>query len=575
MTTIVSSSNRSRKRSEHPLLHTVEEATELLRRCGVTAWVWWLAGSAPFAICLLHFTSDMSRAASAEDRLPGSALLLALLYWWMKIAQAVFSDRLLCQLRHEFDPPRLSLRGRLRLITSQAVIHCTAPWVLLLSIAALLPFGWTYAGYHNASILALSVFRRGGRTRDLVSTALEQSRYRQGQNHGLLIVLLVFAAIVWVNFYFGTLLVAALAKIFTGTENAISRNPLMMLSTGIVTATLTATYLVVGPLVKALYTLRCFYSLSRRNGEDLETAFRATSVLPSFAVAAVLCFVAPSPAPASVSPVSSGLQKPAPAAPATPAPHIDPGELGHQIQDVIQQDVFQWRMPRDARLPKDEKRTWIEDFIEDMGRWYHQAEQAVGNAFERLMKYVFKNWFNSKGGPHDGDNPAHRATSWADSVGHILKGLLVILGVILGLLLLRQWRKRPPPPAHADATAPEVNLESDQVVATQLPENEWLRLAEDKINSGEFRLAMRALFLATLAHLGERKLLGIVKSKSNGDYVRELAMRARDRDELRGRFSDSVRTFDWAWYGWHDVTRELLDQFRDNHQHIISDGRAR
>ena len=36
-----------------------------------------------------------------------------------------------------------------------------------------------------------------------------------------------------------------------------------------------------------------------------------------------------------------------------------------------------------------------------------------------------------------------------------------------------------------------------------------------------------------------------------------------------------MKTFDWAWYGWHDVTRELLDQFRDNHQHIITDGRAR
>ena len=119
---------------------------------------------------------------------------------------------------------------------------------------------------------------------------------------------------------------------------------------------------------------------------------------------------------------------------------------------------------------------------------------------------------------------------------------------------------------------PEVNLESDQIIATQLPENEWLRLAQEKIDSGDYRLAMRAFFLATLAHLGERKLLMIRKSKSNGDYVRELALRARDRNDLRGMFTESVRTFDWAWYGWHDVTRDLLDQFRTNHQHIVSDG---
>ena len=285
----------------------------------------------------------------------------------MKVAQAVFSDRLLCLLRNDHDLPRLPLRGKLRFITSQAVIHATAPWVLPLSVAALLPFGWAYASYHNVSILALSVFRKGGRTRDLVRTAVEESKYRQGQNHGLLVILLVFAAIVWANWYIGTLLVAGLAKIFTGTENAISRNPLMMLSTGIFTATLTATYLVVGPFMKALYTLRCFYSLSRRNGEDLETAFRSTSLLPAITAAALLCFAVPSQSAASVSPARSGLLKVEASTPATPSRHMDPEELGRQIEEVIQQDVFQWRMPRDTHSAKDVKKTWFESSLKTWG----------------------------------------------------------------------------------------------------------------------------------------------------------------------------------------------------------------
>ena len=132
----------------------------------------------------------------------------------------------------------------------------------------------------------------------------------------------------------------------------------------------------------------------------------------------------------------------------------------------------------------------------------------------------------------------------------------------------------PPPPATA-STAPEINLESDQVIATQLPENEWLRLAQEKIDSGDFRLAMRALFLATLAHLGERRLLAIARSKSNGDYVRELALRARDRLGLRQCFHESVRAFDRSWYGWYDVSRDQLNQFRANHQQIITDAAPR
>ena len=555
---------RRKKRSEHPLLHTVEEATQLLRRCDAGTWAWWLVGSAPFAIGLLHFISDMSRAATAAERLPGAALLLALLYWWMKIAHAVFSDRLLRQLRGDTDPAPLTLRAKLRFITSQGLIHCTAPWVLPLSIAAMLPFGWVYAGYHNASVLALSIFRKGGRTRDLIRTALVQSNYRQGQNHGLLVILMAFSGIVWLNWLAGTMLAATLAKMFSGSENAISRNPMMMLGTVVVTATFTASYLVVGPLVKALYVLRCFYSLSRKNGEDIDVAFRASAV-PVAALIATLWLGGSS--------LSMG-QAPVNNPPPPPVlSSVDPKALDQHIRQVLKQDVFQWRMPRDPTKPKpgDEK-GWFESFLDDIRRWLKSASDAVGNAFDHWITDKLKQMIKGLRGAHPIISDGSMATPWADAAQLILKVLLAILGLLLAVLLIRQWRRLPP--VVAQAALPEVNLESDQVVATQLPENEWLRLAEEKINSGEFRLAMRALFLATLAHLGERKLLGIVRSKSNGDYVRELSLRARDRQDLRGRFGNSVKVFDWAWYGWHEVTRELLDQFRDNHQHIINDGRA-
>ena len=165
-----------RLRDEPPLLHTVEEATELLRRVTVRAWVWWFAGTAPFVCAMLHFISDMSRAVSARDRLAAGALVLALSYWAMKVAHAVFADHLLRYLRLEDEPLALSLRGRLRLITSQAMIHATAPWMLLLASAAMLPFGWAYAFYHNVSVLTLPTLRAGGRVRDVFRASLAQSQ---------------------------------------------------------------------------------------------------------------------------------------------------------------------------------------------------------------------------------------------------------------------------------------------------------------------------------------------------------------------------------------------------------------
>ena len=561
---------RPKKNAGHPAIHTVEEATQLLRQCSASNWAWWFGGSAPFAVGLLHFVSDMSRAASASDRLPGAALGLALLYWWMKVAQAVFSDGLLRQLNGDIAPAPLPLRGKLRFVTSQALIHSTASWVLLGTSLAMIPFGWAYAAYHNSSVLALSVFRSGGRTRDLVRSSLEQSRYSQRQNHSLMFMLSIVACIIWLNFFVGTVTVASLSKVFTGEENAISRNPMMMFSTGVMAATMAVAYLVMGPVVKAIYVLRCFYSLSRRNGQDLEVAFRA-SALPVVS-ALLLCLALPA-SRVEASPQSLSVKEattPSRSVSTGSKDALNPEKLDKSIREVLSGDMFQWRMPRDAK-PKDKNapKGWLESFVDDIGKWVQSLGKSMGDGFERWLKDKFKDMLDR---PSNYDGGGGGGTAWTQIVSNILYGLLAVLVIVLVLILVRQWRRLPPAPMKVEGATPQVNLESDQVVATQLPENEWLRLAEEKIGAGEYRLAMRAFFLATLAHLGERKLLGIRRTKSNGDYVRELALRARDRDELQGRFGDSVRTFDWAWYGWHDVTVELLTQFRENHQIIISDG---
>lgn len=85
---------KKRQRSDHSLLHTVEQATELLRRVDLRAWVWWFGGTAPLACAALHFWTDMSRAADAWDRLPGAALMLAIAYGWMKVAHCFFCDQI-------------------------------------------------------------------------------------------------------------------------------------------------------------------------------------------------------------------------------------------------------------------------------------------------------------------------------------------------------------------------------------------------------------------------------------------------------------------------------------------------
>ncbi len=553
-------------RNEEPVLYTIEAATELLRRVDVQAWVWWFGGTFPFVAALLHFCTDMSRAASAWDRLPEASLMLALAYGWMKVAHSVFSDHLLRYLRGDDSPSPMTIRSKLRFVTSTAMIHCTTPWVLVLAFLAMLPFGWAYAFYHNVTVLALSHFRAGGKTRDLIRLALNQSHYRVGQNHSLILMLFIFAMIVFLNVMVGTVQIASLTRTFTGDDNAITRNPIgTMFSTTMLASCGAFGYALVGPLVKAIYALRCFRGLSRKNGEDLLVAFRRAAV-------ALVLLLGVSVSTASAQEVPSPQVTAVAESPAV-KPALDPLTLGKNIKEVLEEDRYQWRLPRDEKRDEANK-GWLSGFTKTIGDWVKGVKDSMGQLFDNWVKAKLKEWLRGLHPSEDSKDSAP-ATPWADMAQSVMKVLLGILVAALLVLIIRQWMKLPPAPAKADAAAPEINLENEQIIASQLPENEWLRLAQEKIDAGDYRLALRALFLATLSHLGERRFLAIVKSKSNGEYDRELALRARDRAELRGRFTDNVRRFDWAWYGLHDVTRDLLDEFRNNHQLIVSDAAPR
>ena len=114
-----------------------------------------------------------------------------------------------------------------------------------------------------------------------------------------------------------------------------------------------------------------------------------------------------------------------------------------------------------------------------------------------------------------------------------------------------------------------IDLESEEIVATQLREDEWMRLAREQIEKGDERLAVRALFLGTLAHLGERGMLRIARFKSNRDYRAELNLRARNQSALREAFDENTVLFESVWYGLHQLGAGSVDYFLRNHEMIV------
>ncbi len=108
------------------------------------------------------------------------------------------------------------------------------------------------------------------------------------------------------------------------------------------------------------------------------------------------------------------------------------------------------------------------------------------------------------------------------------------------------------------------DLSDQDVTADELPSDGWLSMAEELAARGELRLALRALYLASLAYLAQKELISIAKHKSNRDYQRELGRRAHALPEVMTAFTVNVATFDRTWYGTHTVTHDLLSGFKTN-----------
>ena len=209
----------------------------------------------------------MSRGAFADRHVVKGALLISLLFVWMKCWQSVFASQLRALLTGD-TAPRWPFRRVLRLVLVQTAIQPAG--ILLLPVALLLtlPFGWVYAYYQN-----VTVFGDGESVdvRAVAGKARGQALLFQNQNHVLLAVLALFSLFVSVNIAVLLYLAPQLLHTLTGLENVFTRASWGLLNTTFLAAVVGMTYLAVDPVVKSVYVLRCFY------GEAILTGRRPQS----------------------------------------------------------------------------------------------------------------------------------------------------------------------------------------------------------------------------------------------------------------------------------------------------------
>ena len=252
----------------------------------------------------------------------------------------------------------------------------------------------------------------------------------------------------------------------------------------------------------------------------------------------------------------------------TPNSGISPLDLDRSIEQVLSQREFNWRLPREK--PTDEASkglfaAFMDGLIDTLRSWI----KAIGRAVKTVLRWVADvfDWlreriFGTRARTQEGGGAG---TDWIASLQGLIFVLLILAACAVAILFHRTWRRRSSRKEIAsEAVAPVPDLADESVTASQLPEDDWLRLAHELMGKGDLRLALRAFYLAGLAHLAHREMIRVAKFKSNRDYEQELRRRARALPELQAAFAENVGIFDRVWYGLHDVTQEGLQRFQIN-----------
>jgi hypothetical protein len=536
------------RRAGRPALELIEAAVHLLRTAPVGALLAYYIGSVPCVLGLLYFLADMAGGALARGRLIEASLNAAGFYLWMKCWHAVFASKLRSHLLLETEAPWTPARVG-RLVLTQIAVQPSGLFVRLFAAQVLIPYVWVYSFYQNVGVLGDGT---RGKIREVIREAARQAGLWQRQAHGALFGLFGFALLVWLNVSVLLGLAPMMLKTFFGIETIFSQSPWTMVNTTTFAATVAATYLCFDPIRKALFVLRCFHGASLQTGEDLRVELKSLRHRAGALAGGIILIFA-------------GLGGPLSAA-TPPPPRVESAELNDSLDRVLQRREYTWRLPRQAIAEEDANKGWLATFFEEawkkLVRTVQKVRKWVADAYEWLRKVFQKRPSADESGSSGGRPDWPMVARWT------LVALVAVLLGILGVLLLR-WRKaRRAGVVMAQAVAAVPDLNEEDVTADQLPEDGWLRLAQELAAKGDLRLALRASYLAGLAHLGHRELIRIARHKSNRDYERELQRRARGNAGLLDAFDQNLISFERSWYGEHAVTPVTIGSFSENLERI-------
>ena len=183
------------------------------------------------------------------------------------------------------------------------------------------------------------------------------------------------------------------------------------------------------------------------------------------------------------------------------------------LQQILAQPEFQWQSVQPSLLQQ-----WWEALVRKL---YELLSRLLGN----------------------------RVVSGAPILEYILLGLGVLTIGLVGVFVIRSlWGS-----VGSEAEIDPSEEAGDELLTAESAMKKALELS----TGGDYRLAVRYLYLSSLLLLEERGMLRYDRSKTNREYLRSVA----NNPEVAANLGELVNVFDRVWYGYQPIDQVTFERY--------------
>lgn len=171
--------------------------------------------------------------------------------------------------------------------------------------------------------------------------------------------------------------------------------------------------------------------------------------------------------------------------------------------------------------------------------------------------------------PKDAPEPSSPVLAGGEAFAQAIVVLAIgLVLAVIAVVVVRLLRDRRPPDDAGEAVGGAVSPlpEHDAMSALTRPPESWAGLADQLAAKGEYREAIRHLYLALLSRLHRDGAIDYDPAKSNWDYLKAF----KGPSTVKSPFRELTRRFDFAWYGRLEADPASWRTFRGLTEPLLS-----